>query len=55
VYEHEYIFVRKSTGSILCVVAHSTSPAPAVFVEGFDGFEIRETLSREIDLDDPRR
>ena len=54
-FEHEYIFVRKSTDSILCIVAHSESSTPAVFVEAFDGFEIRETISREIDLNDPRR
>ena len=54
-FEHEYIFVRKSTGSILCVVTFSESPQPAVFVEGFNGFEIHETISREIDVNDPRR
>ena len=54
-YEHEYIFKRASTGSILCVVAISKDPHPATFVEGFNGFEIAETISRQIDLNDPRR
>lgn len=53
-YEHEYIFKRKSTGSILCVVVHSKSSQPAVFVEEFDGFQITETISRQMATEEIR-
>ncbi|GMU26173.1 MAG: hypothetical protein AMXMBFR16_10780 [Candidatus Uhrbacteria bacterium] len=48
-YEHEYIFKRKSTGSILRLVDRNESRQAAVFVEEFNGFQIVESISRQIE------
>ena len=47
-YEHTYVFHRALTGSYVRITVQASRRDPAVFVEGFDGFEIKWTYSREL-------
>ena len=54
-YQHTYIFKRRSTGSVIRVTDYSERRDPAVYVMGFDEFEISATESRRMEKEEEAR